>query len=131
MRVCVKLLTYILDRIFFVLLCQTTESKKNHNNNKRATTTTSAKKKTKPHQKNNDSSSVRRSNNNKQKCVTTTTTQQFPVVGFGKCISSIDMKIFSLVNEVSKSKDETIAAKNHTIQILETLLKLQQHTSSS
>ena len=127
MRVCVKLLTYILDRIFFVLLCQTTESKKNHNNNKRATTTTSAKKKTKPHQKNNDSSSVR-SNNNKQ-CVTTT--QQFPVVGFGKCISSIDMKIFSLVNEVSKSKDETIAAKNHTIQILETLLKLQQHTSSS
>jgi hypothetical protein len=36
------------------------------------------------------------------------------------------MKIFSLVNEVSRSKDETIAAKDHTIQLLESMLKIHQ-----
>ena len=40
-----------------------------------------------------------------------------------KSVSSVDDKIFSLVSEVTKSKDETIASKNYTIQILETLLQ--------
>lgn len=45
---------------------------------------------------------------------------------FGKGVSAIEMKIFSLVNEVSRSKDETIAAKDHTIQLLESMLKIHQ-----
>ena len=45
---------------------------------------------------------------------------------FSKSMSSIDLKIFSLVNEVSRSKDETIAAKNHTIKLLESMLKIDQ-----
>ena len=40
-----------------------------------------------------------------------------------KSVSSVDVKIFSLVNVVAKSKDETIASKNYTIQLLETLLQ--------
>ena len=50
-----------------------------------------------------------------------------PLKGLGtsslKSVSSVDDKIFSLVGEVTKSKDETIASKNYTIQILETLLQ--------
>jgi hypothetical protein len=40
-----------------------------------------------------------------------------------KNISSVDMKLMTLVSEVTKSKDETIAAKNYAIQLLETMLK--------
>ena len=42
---------------------------------------------------------------------------------FMKNISSVDMKLMTLVGEVTKSKDETIAAKNYAIQLLETMLK--------
>jgi hypothetical protein len=42
---------------------------------------------------------------------------------FIKNLSSVDMKLMSLVGEVTKSKDETIAAKNYAIQLLETMLK--------
>lgn len=42
-----------------------------------------------------------------------------------KSISSFDVNIFSLVNEVTKSKDETIAAKNYTIQLMESMLQKQ------
>ncbi len=38
-------------------------------------------------------------------------------------MTSIDVKIFSLVGEVTKSKDETIASKNYTIQLLENMLQ--------
>ena len=37
--------------------------------------------------------------------------------------SIIETKIFSLVTEVTKSKDETIASKNYTIQLLESMLQ--------
>jgi hypothetical protein len=40
--------------------------------------------------------------------------------------STVDVKIFSLVNEVTKSKDETIASKNYTIQLLESMLQNQK-----
>jgi hypothetical protein len=40
-------------------------------------------------------------------------------------VSSFDVNIFSLVNEMTKSKDETIAAKNYTIQLMETMLQKQ------
>jgi molybdopterin converting factor small subunit len=40
--------------------------------------------------------------------------------------SAVDVKIFSLVNEVTKSKDETIASKNYTIQLLESMLQNQK-----
>ena len=40
--------------------------------------------------------------------------------------SAVDVKIFSLVNEVTKSKDETIASKNYTIQLLESMLLNQK-----
>ena len=43
-----------------------------------------------------------------------------------KGISTVDVKIFSLVNEVTKSKDETIASKNYTIQLLESMLQNQK-----
>ena len=33
------------------------------------------------------------------------------------------MKLLTLVGEVAKSKDETIAAKNYAIHLLETMLK--------
>ena len=48
-------------------------------------------------------------------------TQSFP-----KGMTSIDVKIFSLVGEVTKSKDETIASKNYTIQLLESMLQTQK-----
>ena len=43
-----------------------------------------------------------------------------------KGVSNVDVKIFSLVNEVTKSKDETIASKNYTIQLLESMLQTQK-----
>lgn len=36
---------------------------------------------------------------------------------------AVDVKLMLLVSEVTKSKDETIAAKNYAIQLLETMLK--------
>jgi hypothetical protein len=42
----------------------------------------------------------------------------------------IDTKIFSLVTEVTKSKDETIASKNYTIQLLESMLQNRKASSS-
>ena len=38
-------------------------------------------------------------------------------------ITPFEVKIFSMANEVTKSKDETIAAKNYTIKLLETMLE--------
>jgi hypothetical protein len=40
-----------------------------------------------------------------------------------KSASSVDVKLLTLVGEVAKSKDETIAAKNYAIHLLETMLK--------
>ena len=40
-------------------------------------------------------------------------------------------KIFSLVTEVTKSKDETIASKNYTIQLLESMLQNNRKVPSS
>jgi hypothetical protein len=40
-----------------------------------------------------------------------------------KNVSTVDVKLMLLVSEVTKSKDETIAAKNYAIQLLETMLK--------
>jgi hypothetical protein len=47
---------------------------------------------------------------------------------FMKSISSVDVKLMALVGEVTKSKDETIAAKNYAIQLLETMLQKSQKT---
>ncbi len=56
-----------------------------------------------------------------------------PTVGFPKTstttsssINNFETKIFSLVTEVTKSKDETIASKNYTIQLLESMLQLNR-----
>ena len=45
-----------------------------------------------------------------------------------KSISSVDVKLMALLGEVTKSKDETIAAKNYAIQLLETMLQKSQKT---
>ena len=45
-----------------------------------------------------------------------------------KSISPPDSKLMALANEVTKSKDETIAAKNYAIQLLETMLQHSQKT---
>ena len=45
------------------------------------------------------------------------------MVGSDPSNSSIDVQIFSLVGEVTRSKDETIASKNYTIQLLEKMLQ--------
>jgi hypothetical protein len=45
------------------------------------------------------------------------------VVGSDSNNTSIDVQIFSLVGEVTRSKDETIASKNYTIQLLEKMLQ--------
>ena len=57
-----------------------------------------------------------------------------PTVGFPKTstttsssINNFETKIFSLVTEVTKSKDETIASKNYTIQLLESILQLNRN----
>ena len=45
-----------------------------------------------------------------------------------KSISSVDVKLMALLGEVTKSKDETIAAKNYAIQLLETMLEKGKKT---
>ena len=47
---------------------------------------------------------------------------------FMKSISSVDVKLMALLGEVTKSKDETIAAKNYAIQLLETMLEKNKKT---
>lgn len=45
--------------------------------------------------------------------------------------TTIDVKIFSLVGEVTKSKDETIASKNYTIQLLESMLQSRNYNNKA